>query len=63
MSSFLSDSGAALGTLSTVALLPFPASNGVSDLANELEYAQELAGFNNLQLAHGTEEFLGGILP
>ena len=62
-SAVLSDSGAALGTLSTVALLPFPASNGVSDLAHEFEYALAHSGIPGLQLATGTEPFAGGILP
>ena len=62
-SAFLSADGAALGTLSTVALLPFPASNGVGDLARELDYAQRFGGFGDLQLALGTEPFLGGLLP
>jgi hypothetical protein len=62
-SAFLSADGAALGTLSTVALLPFPASNGVGDLAHELDYAQAFGGISGLQLALGTEPFLGGLLP
>lgn len=62
-SAFLSADGAALGTLSTVALLPFPASNGVSDLARELDYAQRFGGLSDLQLALGTEPFVGGLLP
>lgn len=62
-SAFLSDSGAALGSLSTVAILPFPASNGVGDLSRELDYAQRFSGIAGLQLALGTEPFLGGITP
>ena len=62
-SGFLSDSGAALGVLSTVAILPFPASNGVGDLAHEVAYAQSRGGFTGLQLAPGTEPFTGGLLP
>lgn len=62
-SAFLSSDGAAMGTLSTVAILPFPASNGVSDLANEFAYAQSVGGFNGLQLATGTEPFKPGLLP
>lgn len=62
-SAFLSADGGAMGTLSTVAILPFPASNGVSDLANEFAYAQATGGFNNLQLATGTELFKPGLLP
>ncbi|MDQ3964144.1 MAG: serine protease [Actinomycetota bacterium] len=62
-SAFLSPTGAALGTLSTVAILPFPASNGVGDLARELDYARQFGGFNDLQLALGTEAFVAGVLP
>lgn len=61
-SGVLSADGAALGTLSTVALLPYPASNGVSDLGREVAYARN-NGFPGLELATGTEPFLGGILP
>ena len=62
-SAFLSRDGAALGTLSTVALAPFPASNGVSDLASEFNYAVQHAGITGLQLALGTEPFQAGNLP
>jgi hypothetical protein len=62
-SAFLSKSGAALGTLSTVAILPFPASNGVGDLAREFDYAVRFGGINGLQLALGTEAFTGGLTP
>ncbi len=62
-SPFLSADGAGLGTLSTVAILPFPASNGVSDLAKEVAYMQRSGGFNNMQLALGTEPFKRGLLP
>ena len=62
-SAFLDPSGAALGTLSTVALLPFPASNGVGDLSHELAYAIDNSGIAGLQLALGTEGFIGGLLP
>ena len=62
-SAFLSPTGAALGTLSTVQLAPFPASNGVGDLARELAYAQQQGGFADLQLALGTEPFRPGLIP
>jgi hypothetical protein len=62
-SAFLSPTGAALGTLSTVAIAPFPASNGVSDLARELAYAQQNGGFGGLRFALGTEPFRPGLLP
>jgi hypothetical protein len=62
-SGVLAANGAALGTLSTVAVLPFPASNGVSDLAREVAYARQRGGFPGLELAVGTEPFVGGVLP
>ena len=38
-SGFLDAQGKAIGTLSTVAIAPLPASNGVADLSRELSYA------------------------
>lgn len=38
-SGFLDAQGGAIGTLSTVAIAPLPASNGVADLGRELNYA------------------------
>jgi hypothetical protein len=61
-SAFLSPTGAALGTLSTVAIAPFPASNGVGDLSRELAYAQQHGGFGG-ELALGTEPFRPGLIP
>ena len=57
-SGVLDGAGRAIGTLSTVALLPFPASNGVSDLAHEISYAQT-HGMPGLALVPGTEKFSG----
>ncbi len=56
-SGFLGADGAALGVLSTVALAPLPASNGVGDLAKELGYAQAHSGITGLSLVRGTEPF------
>lgn len=50
--------GRAIGTLSTVALLPFPGSNGVSDLAHQIAYARS-HGMPGLTLVPGTEPFAG----
>jgi hypothetical protein len=55
-SAFLNRDGAALGTLSTVAIVPLPASNGVGDVGREIAYARA-HGFDGLQLVHGTEPF------
>lgn len=60
-SAFLNASGQALGTLSTVAIAPLPASNGVSDIGNELAYARS-HGFPGLQLENGTEPFTPKLL-
>jgi hypothetical protein len=61
-SAFLNRDGQALGVLSTVALAPLAASNGVGDLARELGY---LASHTSLSvtLATGTEPFRGPLLP
>ena len=55
-SGFLNASGQALGVLSTVAIAPTPASNGVGDLGKELDYARS-HGFSGLSVVNGTEPF------
>jgi hypothetical protein len=55
-SGFLSDSGEAIGTLSTLQAAPLAGSNGVGDLRKELNYAQA-NGFGGLQLVNGTQPF------
>jgi hypothetical protein len=62
-SGFFDNQGLAFGVLSTVAIAPLPASNGVGDLAKELAYAKSYPEFASLQLANGTEPFKGGRLP
>jgi hypothetical protein len=57
-SGFINASGQAFGTLSTVAVAPLPASNGVADLAKELDYARA-NGFTGAQLVNGTRAFSG----
>lgn len=61
-SAFLDSQGRAVGTLSTLALAPFAGSNGVSDLNNELAYANRHTSLS-AQLAVGTEPFDGSQLP
>ena len=56
-SGFLNRSGQALGTLSTLAVLPAPASNGVSDLGRELAYMRANSSFTGVNLVNGTEPF------
>ena len=60
-SGFLDASGRAFGTLSTVAIAPAPASNGVGNLAKEVAYAKA-HGVPGLALAMGTEAFNAGAL-
>jgi hypothetical protein len=55
-SGFLNGSGAAIGVLSTLQIAPLPATNGVGDLARELDYARA-SGFSGLGLVAGTEPF------
>jgi hypothetical protein len=56
-SAYLDAQGRALGVLSTLQLAPLPASNGVGDLAHELDYLHAHSAFTGLQLALGTERF------
>lgn len=56
-SAFLDAQGRALGVLSTVAIAPFPASNGVGDLSHELAFAREHSGIAGLHLVEGTKAF------
>ena len=55
-SGFLDSAGRAFGVLSTVAIAPLPASNGVGKLAKEVAYAQT-HGVPGLTLVAGTEPF------
>ena len=57
-SGVLDAAGRAIGTLSTVAVLPYPGSNGVSDLAHQIAYARS-HGVPGLTLVPGTEPFAG----
>ena len=49
--------GRAFGVLSTVALAPLPASNGLGDLYREVRYAQKHSGIAGLRLVAGTKAF------
>jgi hypothetical protein len=59
-SGFLDARGRALGVLSTVALAPYPGSNGVGDLRRELRFAQRHSGIRGLHLVRGTAPFSPG---
>lgn len=62
-SAFLDWQGRAIGVLSTVAVLPLPLSNNVSDLSRALDYMRANTGFDAVQLALGTRTFSPGLLP
>jgi hypothetical protein len=60
-SGFMDRQGRAFGTLSTLAIAPLPASNGVSDLSRALNYA---AGDGlTVSVVPGTVPFRGPLLP
>ncbi|MDX6727493.1 MAG: hypothetical protein QOK49_2298 [Baekduia sp.] len=59
-SAFLNATGQALGVLSTVAIAPLAASNGVGDIGKEIAYARA-HGFSDLTLIDGTVPFKGGL--
>jgi hypothetical protein len=48
----MDSNGEAIGVLSTVQLAPLPASNGVGNLAKELQYARA-HGFGGLDIVRG----------
>lgn len=56
-SGFMTAGGKAIGTLSTVAIAPVPASNNLGDLGRELAFAQRHSGIRGLQLTRGTVRF------
>jgi hypothetical protein len=56
-SGFLDDDGDAVGILSTLNLAPLPVSNGVSDLAMALDYANANGAIGDVELVLGTEPF------
>lgn len=55
-SAFIDERGRAFGDLSTVAIAPLPASNGVSDLSRELAYLKKHTRLR-ITLARGTQRF------
>ena len=56
-SGFLNASGQAIGVLSTLALAPLPASNGVGNLGRQLEYMRRHTSFSDVRLVPGTQRF------
>jgi hypothetical protein len=61
-SGYMDANGDALGVLSTVEFAPTPGSNGVGDLAKELEYANKVTGAG-YEVAAGTMPFNGVPVP
>ena len=61
-SGFMNASGEAIGVLSTLMLAPLPATNGVGDLARELDYMRAHSGFAGVNLVPGTKPFKGNLL-
>ena len=61
-SGFMNGAGQAIGVLSTLALAPLPLSNGVGDLARELDYMRANSAFGGVQLVNGTRPFQSNLL-
>jgi len=61
-SAFMDADGKALGILSTVAIAPLPASNGVGDVNKEIAYMHAHGG-PGANIVNGTEPFTGPLLP
>jgi hypothetical protein len=56
-SAVLTSDGKALGVLTSLALAPLAASNGVGDMSHELAYLNAHGGLGTVELALGTEPF------
>jgi hypothetical protein len=61
-SAFVDAQGEAIGVLVTLAIAPLPASNGVSDMADLLDYMHSHSPFGAVQLVPGTEPFAARLL-
>jgi hypothetical protein len=62
-SAFLDANGRALGVLSTVAVAPFPLSNGVGDVGREVAYMHAHGVLAGVNIALGTQPFDGSPVP
>jgi hypothetical protein len=60
-SAVLSGDGKALGVLTSLAVAPLAASNGVGDMSRELDYLNAHGGLGTVTLALGTEPFHPGV--
>ncbi len=61
-SGFMNGSGAAIGTLSTLQIVPLPATNGVGDLTRELAYMRASSPFSGVGLVAGTEPLIPNLV-
>jgi hypothetical protein len=61
-SAFMDAGGKALGVLSTVAIAPLPASNGVGDVNKEIAWMHAHGG-PGANIVNGTEAFTGPLSP
>lgn len=62
-SGFMDADGRAFGVLSTLAIAPLPGSNGVTDLALALAYANTHGNVGDVALVQGTRSFQASLLP
>ncbi|GAA4967647.1 serine protease [Pseudonocardia tropica] len=62
-SGYLTADGRALGVLSTLNLAPAPGTNGVSDLAKALDYADDPGGVGGVRLVEGDRPFTPRPVP
>jgi hypothetical protein len=62
-SGFMDAQGNAFGTLSTIALAPYPASNNTGDLSRELNYLHTHSSFTSVNLVAGDVAFHDPLLP
>ena len=56
-SAFLSETGEAIGVLSTLQIAPVAGSNGVADLRKSLDYMRANSAFSGVSLVTGTAAF------
>jgi hypothetical protein len=61
-SAFLSESGQAIGVLSTLQIAPVAGSNGVADLRSALDYMHANSSFTGTTLVAGTQPFDGNFV-
>jgi hypothetical protein len=61
-SGFMNGTGQAIGVLSTLAIAPVPASNGVGDLRHELDWMHANSSFTGVSLVNGTQPFKADLL-